>query len=245
MSTDPEQGGPEVHDTELVFRIGDVFPASDPVARYVTGVAMISNDWGRLFQLQDELGDRHPGPRLLLYRFQLALHFEAVKFIQGSQRQYPDEIGRFLAGLPTEAQEIHGTLVDQGHLDRARVEDTRNTSFHYPRVLRARFDRGDEEMAGLLEAAEDLEGAVEASAEPRFLEYSFADEVALQMLPMTDDEELDQEAIAAFRERALAFRRFAELVINRYVDGQPNDDLEEAEGHEDAPETQDAPDNVG
>ncbi|MEI2711390.1 MAG: hypothetical protein V9E96_20630 [Chitinophagaceae bacterium] len=157
--------------------------------------------------------------------------------------QYPDEIGRFLAGLPAEAQETHGTLVDEGHLGRARVEDTRNTSFHYPRVLRARFDRGEEEMAGLLEAARDLEGKVEASSEPRFLEYGFADEVALQMLPMTDDEKLDQEAIAAFRERALAFRRFAELVINSYVDGQPNDDLGVAGDGE--PESRDEADSVG
>lgn len=243
MSPDPEQGAAEVGDTELVFRIGDVFPSSDPVARYVTGVAMISNDWGRLFQLQDELGERHPGPRLLLYRFQLALHFEAVKFIQRSQHEYPDEIGRFLASLPAEAQEIHGTLVDEGHLGRARVEDTRNTSFHYPRILRARFDRGEEEMARLLEAAKDLEGEVEASAEPRFLKYSYADEVALQMLPMTDDAELDQEAIAAFRDRAMAVRRFAELVVNSYVDGQPNDDLGVVS--DDEAESRDEADSVG
>ena len=42
-----------------------VFPSSDPVARYVTGVAMIANDWGRLFRLQEAVGDQEAGVRLL------------------------------------------------------------------------------------------------------------------------------------------------------------------------------------
>ena len=239
MTTDPAMEGSAPDETEIKFRIGDVFSASDPVARYVTGVAMISNDWGRLFQLQDELGERHPGPRLLLYRFQLALHVEAAKFIQQAQGQYPVEIGRFLAGLPDEAQEIHKTLVDPEHLAKVRADDTRNLSFHYPQIMKVRFERDIEEMAGLLKKAEDLTGRVEASSVPRFLEYQFADEVALQMLPMTPDEVLDEKAIAVFRERALAFRRFAELVVNQYVDGQPNDDLEETVDVEEEPDGMD------
>jgi hypothetical protein len=34
--------------TVIRFKIGDAFPASDPVARFITGLAMISNDWLRL-----------------------------------------------------------------------------------------------------------------------------------------------------------------------------------------------------
>lgn len=226
MATDPK-ASEEPADVEFTFRIGDVFPSSDPVARFVTGVAMISNDLGRLFRILEELDQ--VGPRLMLYRFQLSLHFEAFKFLREAQRQYSEEIGRFLSSLPAEAQEIHATLVDEDHLRRARAEETRNTSFHYPRVLRARFDRGEEEMANLLDAAADHPGEVEASSEPGFLEYRFADEVALKMLPMTEENELDENAIVAFRERALAFRRFAELVVNHYVDGKPNDDLEKTD----------------
>ncbi len=33
--------------TTLRFTIGDAFPADDPVARFVTVLAMMSNDWSR------------------------------------------------------------------------------------------------------------------------------------------------------------------------------------------------------
>ena len=95
---------------ELTFRIGDVFPSSDPVARYVTGVAMIANDWGRLFRLQEAVGDQEAGVRLLLYRLQLSFHMEAVKFLRQSRQQYPREIERFLENLSEEAIEIHREL---------------------------------------------------------------------------------------------------------------------------------------
>jgi hypothetical protein len=33
--------------TVIRFKIGEAFAASDPVARFITGLAMISNDWLR------------------------------------------------------------------------------------------------------------------------------------------------------------------------------------------------------
>ena len=219
---------------EVSFRIGDVFPATDPVARYVAGVAMISNDWGRLFWLQESLVVDRAGPAILLYRIQIGLHLEAVAFMKQAERQYEKEIGAFVSRLPDEAREIHASLVDDAALAAVRGDDTRNQSFHYPQLQRDRFERDLEEMANLLSAAADLDGTVESAGRPEFLEYGFADEVALQMLPMNDEDELDREAIAAFRDRSLAFRRFAELVINQYVDGRPSDDLGDPDdGNED------------
>lgn len=211
---------------ELTFRIGDVFPATDPVARFLTGVAMIANDWGRLFRLQEAVGGREIGTRLLLYRLQLSFHSEAVKFMRDTRRQYPDEINRFVEHLPAEAVALHEELVSEQSVRLLRAETVRDQSFHYPRVHRVRFDRGHEEMAKLLGAAEDLDASVEASPnEPDFLEYGFADEVIVQLLPSDEDDKTDPEAVAAFRDRALAFRRFAELAISEYVDGRPSDDL--------------------
>jgi hypothetical protein len=45
---------------EATFKIGDTFPADDPVARFVTVLAMISNDWQRLAQRMIELDDARP-----------------------------------------------------------------------------------------------------------------------------------------------------------------------------------------
>lgn len=212
---------------KLKFRIGEVFPASDPVARYVTGVAMIANDWGRLFRLMEAIDEAEAGTRLLLYRLMLSFHVEAVMFLRRTERQFPIEVRRFLDILPAEGLDLHRDLVAAQSVAALRAESVRNQSFHYPRVLRARFDRGTEEMARLLEAASDLEGHVEASPEqPDFLEYGFADEVIVQMLPADADNETDRDAVALFRDRALSFRRFAELVVSGFVDGQPNDDLD-------------------
>lgn len=211
---------------ELTFRIGDVFPATDPVARFLTGVAMIANDWGRLFRLQEAVHEEDAGVRLLLYRLQLSFHSEAVKFMRDTRRQYPNEIDRFIDQLPAEAVALHQELVSEQSVRMLRAESVRNQSFHYPRVRKVRFDRGHEEMATLLSAAEDLEASVQASPnEPDFLEYSFADEVIVQLLPSDENDKTDPEAVAAFRDRALALRRFAEIAISEYVDGRPSDDL--------------------
>jgi hypothetical protein len=43
--------------TIIRFKIGDAFPASDPVARFLTGLAMISNDWLRSIEEMLKLGD--------------------------------------------------------------------------------------------------------------------------------------------------------------------------------------------
>lgn len=201
-----------------------MFPASDPVARFLTGVAMIANDWGRLFRLQEAVDDA--GVRLLLYRMQLSLHMEAVKFLRQAKQQFPNEIGAFIENLPEEARDLHHEIVCAQSVAQLRAGSVRDQSFHYPQLHQVRFDRGIEEMAKLMRAAEDLDGSVEASPnEPDFLEYSFADEVIVQLLPSDSDDKTDPQAVAAFRDRALAFRRFAELAISQYVDGQLNDDL--------------------
>lgn len=210
--------------SNLTFKIGDVFSATDPVARYLTGVAMIANDWGRLFRMMEELSDRDPGARLLLYRLQLSFHLEATEFVRVSLGRFRHEIERFLQTLPAEARSIHAELVDEDGLARTRATEVRNLAFHYPLLHREGFNAGEEDMANLLVAAQDLEGSIEASPAPDFLEYAFADEVTLQQLPQNENHELDQDAIVAFRTRALSFMRFAELAIQQYVDAQLTDE---------------------
>lgn len=227
---------------EISFRIGDVFPASDPVARFLTGVAMIANDWGRLFRLQEAVDDA--GVRLLLYRMQLSFHIEAVKFLRQAKQQFPNEIGAFIENLPEEARDLHREIVCAQSVAQLRAASVRDQSFHYPQVHRVRFDRGIEEMAKLMRAAEDLNSSVEASPnEPDFLEYEFADEVIVQLLPSDSDDKTDPQAVAAFRDRALAFRRFAELAISQYLDNQSNNDLPTSEDVE--LEGSDNPDHPG
>ncbi|MBK8295140.1 MAG: hypothetical protein IPK93_10345 [Solirubrobacterales bacterium] len=202
---------------------------------------MIANDWGRLFRLQEAVDDA--GVRLLLYRMQLSFHMEAVKFLRQAKQQFPKEIGAFIESLPEEARDLHQEIVCAQSVAQLRAGGVRDQSFHYPQIHRVRFDRGIEEMGKLMRAAEDLNGSVEASPnEPDFLEYDFADEIIVQLLPSDSDDKTDPEAVAAFRDRALAFRRFAELAISHHVEGQQNVGLSPSEEVElEGPEDPDHP----
>jgi hypothetical protein len=79
--------------TTLRFTIGKAFPASDSVARFITVLAMMSNDWLRLMAAMLEIEDYHKdaeGLRIMSFRQQAALHHEAAEFIEtrasGSRR---------------------------------------------------------------------------------------------------------------------------------------------------------------
>lgn len=223
MTEPVEEDGIEV----FSFRIGDVFPVENPVARFVTGIAMIANDWGRLFRLSSEVRDDEfgSGTRMLLYRLQLSLHVEAVKFLRDARRQYPREIDRFLETLTEEGRELHQILVDENSLTRMRATPVRNQSFHYPRVLRDRYERGSEEMARLLSEAAHLDGVVEIVDNSDGMgEYRFADEVIVQSLPATDGGQTDEEAVDLFKDRVLVLRRFAHLAISQYLAGAKRPD---------------------
>jgi hypothetical protein len=67
--------------TTLRFTIGEAFPASDSVARFITVLAMMSNDWLRLMSAMLEIKDWHrdaEGLRIMSFRQQTALHHEAA-----------------------------------------------------------------------------------------------------------------------------------------------------------------------
>lgn len=67
--------------TVIHFKIGEAFPARDPVARFITGLAMISNDWLRsvedMFGLEGDTPEEI-GRRISLFRHQAALVHEAA-----------------------------------------------------------------------------------------------------------------------------------------------------------------------
>jgi hypothetical protein len=80
--------------TTLRFTIGDAFPADDPVARFVTVLAMMSNDWLRLVKQMlasdDDPGEADAAGLLVMsFRFQAALHAEAAGFIGDARRISP------------------------------------------------------------------------------------------------------------------------------------------------------------
>lgn len=93
---------------ELRFRIGDAFPADDAVARWLSVLAMASNDFFRMFQWVD--GAESEGPRLLAYRIQAAAIFEAASHLNETIRNVP-EVRSFYAHLSVEAREVGDRVI--------------------------------------------------------------------------------------------------------------------------------------
>src|SRR5947209_2795775 len=101
--------------TTIRFTIGTAFTAANPVARFVTVLAMMSNDWLRLTEMVTKSFDEGDDPesltrRFLLFRQQVALHHEAVKRLQDAPRQFR-EIADFMAALGPEAKADHDIIV--------------------------------------------------------------------------------------------------------------------------------------
>jgi hypothetical protein len=85
------------------FRIGDAFPADEPVARYVVVLAAIYNDWRRTAEAMNGAGSgaEGMGVRLLHFRQIVGYSHEATAFLRGARKRYP-EIDAFVSGLDAE-----------------------------------------------------------------------------------------------------------------------------------------------
>lgn len=211
----------------LRFRIGTAFPAEDPVARFVSVLAMISNDWLRLFETMESAGDTSrdaPGVRVMSFRQQASLYHEAATFISQSARRFP-EIGRFISGLSVEAQDAYERAVGgrdprSAHYQGSWLTDHRNLTFHYPAMHPQKATHGQEEIMEALRAAADLESTITEDDTLRTIRCRFADEIVVQWLP---DVEASSEVVAGLREAVTALGTFARHALAAYLAKLPQD----------------------
>jgi len=153
--------------TTLRFRIGDAFPADDPIARFITVLAMISNDWLRLLRDMLDLEESDwdaDGRRVLLFRLQAAAHHEAATFIADTRRRFP-AVDKFIDGLEDEAiQECEvitgGINAASAHYLGDWIGRHRHVTFHYPEMHPEKAEHGKEEITEALQAAAELEGTI-------------------------------------------------------------------------------------
>jgi hypothetical protein len=204
------------------FRIGDTFPADDPVARFMTVVAMISNDWQRLatqmLDLDDAERKAHTDEQAALlitnYRLQASLHYEAARCLKSGHDNFP-EIRRFIDALPAEATQQYEIVVGgidpkSPHYHGKWLSDARNRTFHY-----SKLNRG--EPAGkALRSAADREGSISAGATFGTVRFGFADVVALEWLGGPDPG-VDGTRMAALSESVMAMTKFAQIAMRVYL----------------------------
>lgn len=211
---------------KVTFKIGEGFPADDPVARFITVLAMISNDWLRsindLLALEDSTAPDAGGRRVALFRQQAALYHEAASFIQTAKRRFP-QVEKFLDTLPEEAkgefdQVVGGVDPASPHYHGDWLADHRNVTFHYPEMHPEKAKHGQEEITEALRSAADIESFIEAGDHFGSVRFGFADEVAVQWLPDTPDRDAILEDL---REAVLALSRFVQRATQSYIESRP------------------------
>lgn len=210
--------------TVIRFKIGDAFPASDPVARFITGLAMISNDWLRLIEDMLKLEGDTPeeiGRRISLFRQQAALVHEAATFISDARRMFP-QVASFIEGLKAKAgdgcERVAGAVDScSPHYLGEWLEDHRNVTHHYPKMHPAAAQHGQEEMATALAKAADIESTIDSGQRFADARFRWADEVGVQLLPLLDD----PSWMEGLRDTAMALADFAQRAAQAYLESRP------------------------
>jgi hypothetical protein len=213
--------------TTLRFKIGDAFPADDPVARFITVLAMMSNDWLRTTQYLLEIedgSDDEGGRRLMFFRQQASLHHEAASFVVDARRRFP-EIAAFIDGLPEIARDecaqiVGGIDPKSPHYHGDWLADHRNVTFHYPELHPDKAAHGAEEIHEALAEAADIESTITAGDYFGSVRFGFADDVVVQWLPDVDTDA--REVLSQLRDAVLALARFVQRAARAYLESRPD-----------------------
>jgi hypothetical protein len=161
------------------FRIGELFPSSDPVSRWLTVCAIAFNDTvpvnDRIVTALQE--DRPIGLRLYDLRLSASHLFEASKFLTESERRFP-EIRAFIERMPEAAQAAHQRLTTAyaGSDEFAeQLKQLRNHFFHYAELLTVVPEY--EALKRAMDAQADLQGDIIDPGQVRGVRNTFADDV--------------------------------------------------------------------
>jgi len=198
------------------FQIGDVFPANDAVARFVTGLGMIVNDWHRSMKFMNdslEAPADGEGVRMMLFRQQVAYLHEAAKFVADA-RHHNADVESFVASLDAAARsQLDTAMATAAELD-PWLEGHRNVTFHYPKVVQAAHEHDDEELGTALAAAASEEGTITAEGPAGAVRFEFADVVALGLLGGLA---VDAPLVEKVAEARLALGEFAYACFRAYL----------------------------
>lgn len=205
--------------------IGDAFPVDDPVARFLTVVAMISNDWQRLAQQMFDLDDHQvhgdeqraeQGALLVAnYRLQAALHYEAARCLKLAYERF-HEIRAFIDQLPVEAVEEYRFIVggidpDSPHYHGKWLSKARHATFHYSKLnRRQRVGQGLRTVAGEM-------GVISDDGTLAGVRFGFADNVALEWIGGSRPQAEVATQRTALVESVLAMTRFAQRAMSVYL----------------------------
>jgi hypothetical protein len=173
--------------------IRDVFPAEQPLSRFLVSMAMASNDlelamWNAVEATKARRPESNYWVRLVMG------HFIEADDALAMWRESSAEVRKFLGTLPPEGQsalkEVQKMLTKVG---RTAVSHARNHTFHYPAP---NAHKSDAELAKALDALSDEPLTGDAGARPGSVRLAFADQAAL-MVAMGKHRPPDDPALRA------------------------------------------------
>jgi hypothetical protein len=209
------------------FKIGEAFPANNPVARFVIVLAMIYNDWRRTMEpMVASVEDADPdglGIRLLHFRQAVGYSHEATLFLRDARRR--PEIDTFVSGLGAEAPRHYDRMFVALRPVRKWVRHQRNAVFHYPSFI-PRDDEPpdfDGRFAAALAAATDETSSATLRDTYREVRLDFADAVAVHRLGFKlPEQEGDLKALmGALVDAHDALKPFVVHAVDAYLNSLP------------------------
>jgi hypothetical protein len=206
-----------------VFRIGDAFPADDPLARFVVAVAQAVNDNELSNRLLIEAKDYE---RLYFFALASSHLYEAAETFRQAHREWRD-VEAFIATLKPEYQKdferVSSLAAPSAAWPANRLKSLRNSFFHYLRLDRAAADAGQLPIVEGVRGVAQEEGTliVEAGGVLTGIRSLFADDVLVSRLAAEyEDGELERlaDALPDFQG---GVSRFGRAALGKYLGTLP------------------------
>jgi hypothetical protein len=215
------------------FKIGEAFPADEPLARWMTVCAMAANDLILVNRwLLPKLKEEEPSEAyetVYLGRLAAAHLFEAAKFLKKTDKRLA-VVRELVAGLNQDAQAAYQQLLAIGDGgSNEQMKHARNMFFHYPALLPPEKENHEplkQAMAG--HAADEEEKGIERGKiediPPSITGFRsfFADDVAVEMMMPGDTEKELPVFLGSVSEHIAAFMLFLKEVFNEYTQTRPD-----------------------
>jgi hypothetical protein len=219
------------------FKIGEAFPADDPLARWMTVCAMALNDlllvnrW--LFPRMREETPTAIHENFYLTRLGAAHLFELASFLRRSDRRLAVVRG-FVAALEEEPCAAYRDLVEIGKGGESKfatqLRHARNQVFHYQGLLLGDAEEREslkQAMAG--HAGDERERGIERGRiediPPPLTGFraSFADDIAVDMMLPGDTEEEYAEFVRNVSDHIIKVMLFMKPALNAYTWTRPQE----------------------
>jgi hypothetical protein len=218
------------------FKIGEAFPADDPLARWMTVCAMALNDlllvnrW-LIPKLKGE-ETAEPFEPTYLGRLAAANLFEAATFLKKSDKRL-SVVRELVAGLSDDAKAAYAELLAIGDGGSGtfykQLKHARNMVFHYQALnqgegedyehlkLAMRGHANDEEEQGI------QRGKIEDVPPPLTgFRSTFADDIAAEMMLPGDTEKDLPAFLGNVAEHSVKFMVFVKAAFNAYTQTRPD-----------------------